>query len=182
MILDAFLKFTGAAVATNIANTDNSDSPTTGTQSSTNQIDLHMAGIPVLTTGQGARDMGIGDDPALKLVVWVTTAFSGGTGMSITLQGAPDDGTGTAGTYLSWWSSPVYTEASLVQGGMLFNMDMPRPPAGITYPRFLRLLYTSTGTHAVGKVVGFIVVDRMDQPVQTSGYMGAYPAGLTVAN
>jgi hypothetical protein len=34
-------------------------------------IDLHTAGIPVLVNLQGARDMGIGDDPALKLLVQV---------------------------------------------------------------------------------------------------------------
>jgi len=48
---------------------------------STNILDLHMTGIPVLANLQGARDMGIGDKPALKMVAWVTTTFtSGGAG------------------------------------------------------------------------------------------------------
>lgn len=182
MILDAFLQFTGLATATNIGNVDGSDSPTTGAQSSSNQIDLHISGIPVLVTNQGARDMGIGDDPALKMVVWVTTAFSAATNMIITLQGAPDNGAGTAGTFVSWWSSPTYTESTLAAGAMLYNMDVPRPPAGVGLPRFLRLLYTTTGTHTAGAVKGYIVVDRFDQPTQATGFVGAYPAGITIAN
>ena len=66
MILDGLLQFSGV----------NGDSPT-ATGVSTNIIDLHLVGIPVLANLQGARDMGIGDDPALKLLVLVTTAFTG---------------------------------------------------------------------------------------------------------
>ena len=183
MILDSLLQFTGVSPATNIGNADGSDSPTTAAQSSTNQIDLHInGGLPVLVTGQGARDMGVGDDPALKMVVWVTTAFSAATNMSVALQGAPDNGAGTAGTFVTWWSSPTYTEATLIQGAMLYNMDLPRPPANTGLPRFLRLLYTTTGTHTAGALRGLVVVDRFDQPYQTSGFVGAYPAGITVAN
>ena len=59
MILDNYLQFTaGAGVG---------DLPTTGTQSSTNVIDLGItSGLPAsAVNGGGARDIGIGDDPAL---------------------------------------------------------------------------------------------------------------------
>jgi hypothetical protein len=183
MIIDAFLSFTGLAVATGIGNIDGTDSPTTGTQTSSNQLDLHIAGgIPVLASNQGARDMGIGDSPSLEMVAWVTVAFGTGTNLSITLQGAPDNGSGTAGTFVNWWASPVYSESTLVQGAMLYNLALPRPPAGIFFPRFLRLLYTSTGTHGVGSLRGCIVVDRFDQPYTKDGVVGAYPPGLVIAN
>lgn len=177
MILDFFLQFTGSVAG-------GSDSPTTGTQNSTNELDLHMAGIPVLANGQGARDMGIGDKPALKLVAWVTTTFTGGTSLQIILQGATDNGSGAAAAYSNWWASPAYAEATLVAGAKLYDMDMPRPPAGIAIPRFLRLSYVTVGTHGAGALKSWIVLDRMDQPYQgtSNAVMGGYPAGVTVAN
>jgi hypothetical protein len=67
MILDAFLQFDNAV----------SLAISAGTQASTNIIDLHGTGLlPTLAANQGARDMGIGDDPALKLLVIVTTTFT----------------------------------------------------------------------------------------------------------
>lgn len=185
MILDAFLQFTGAPATGGIVVTGtNYDLPTTGTQNSSNIIDLHLAGIPVLVNLQGARDIGIGDDPALKLLVQVVTAITGGTSLQVVLQGAPDDGTGAPGSYVNWWASPVYAEATLVQGARLYDMDMPRPPAGVTIPRFLRLGYVSAGTHTAGALGAWIVLDRMDQQYRSTGnaVLGGYPAGIVVAN
>src|SRR6266705_1722669 len=119
MILDGFLQFTTATTG---------DTPTTGTTASTNSIDLHGTGlIPVLAALQGARDIGIGDDPALKLLVQVKTSFvsAGGATMQVALQGAPDNGSGAAGTFVTWWTSPAYTIAQLVAGARLYDMDMP---------------------------------------------------------
>jgi hypothetical protein len=177
MILDFFLQFTGTVAG-------GADSPTTGTQSSTNILDLHMAGIPVLANLQGARDMGIGDDPALKMVAWVTTTFTGGTSLQIILQGATDNGSGAPNAFSNWWASPAYAEATLVAGARLYDMDMPRPPAGIAIPRFLQLSYVTVGTHGAGQLKSWIVLDRFDQPYQSTGNAvpGGYPAGVVVAN
>lgn len=185
MILDGQLLFTGSVTASGIAVTGtNYDLPTTGTQNSTNIIDLHMAGIPVLANLQGARDIGVGDDPALKLLIQVTTAITGGTSLQVVLQGAPDNGSGAPGSYANWWASPVYAEAALVAGARLYDMDMPRPPAGIGVPRFLRIGYVSVGTHSAGALLAAIVLDRMDQMYQgtSNAVMGGYPPGVTVAN
>lgn len=173
MILDAFLQFDNAALV----------NPNGTTQNSTNVIDLHMAGIPVLANLQGARDMGIGDDPALKLLVQVSTAYTGGTSLSVALQGATDNGSGAPGTFSTWWISPAYTIATLVVGARLMDMDMPRPPAGIAVPRFLRLLYTSVGAVS-GNISAYIVIDRMDQMYNSTANatMGGYPAGINIAN
>jgi hypothetical protein len=151
---------------------------------STNTIDLHMAGIPVLATGQGARDIGIGDDPAMKLLVQVSVTAVGGTSLIVALQGAPDNGSGAPGTFVTWWTSPTYALATLVAGARLYDMDMPRPPAGVSEPRFLRLLYTAAGTFSAGNLQGFIVLDRHDQfyNALNNAILGGYPPGVVVAN
>lgn len=183
MILDAFLQFTGGSGG--VGSTNNSDAPTTGTQNSSNVLDFGInSGIPSSASGGGARDMGIGDKPALKLMIQVSTTFTGGTSLQIALAGAPDNGSGSPGAYTSWWSSPVYAEATLLAGTRLMDMDFPRPPAGIAVPRFVRLSYVSVGTHSTGNIQGWIVLDRDDQMYNSTANqtMGGYPAGLNVAN
>lgn len=179
MILDAQLLFDNAASVAIAA----------GTQASTNIIDLHGTGLlPILANLQGARDMGIGDDPALKMLVQVTTAFasaaSAGT-LQVALQGAPDNGSGAPGTYATWWTSPVYTTAQLVAGARLYDMDFPRPPQGVSMPRFVRMLYTvATATMTAGNITAGVVLDRFDQPYLSTNnaIAGGYPAGINVAN
>src|SRR5687767_8845870 len=108
MILDGLLQFTGTAGSVS------SDSPTTGTQVSTNVLDL-----------LNARDMGIGDNPSLELLIQVMTTFAGGTSLVVNLQGAPDSA-GSPGTYVTMWSSGVIVEADLIAGRYLANITMPR--------------------------------------------------------
>lgn len=178
MILDAFLQFDSAV---NLAQVQ-------GTYNSTNVIDLGGPGLPVLANLQGARDIGIGDDPALKLLVQVVTAFTSGGAATlvVALQGATDTGAGGPNTFVTWWVSPAYALATIaVAGARLMDMDMPRPPAGVAIPRFLRLLYTIGGaTTTAGTVAAYLVLDRMDQYYSSTGnaVMGGYPAGITVAN
>lgn len=178
MILDGLLQFDNA-VSLAIA---------VGTQASTNVLDFGISsGIPSSANGGGARDMGIGDDPALKLLVQVATTFtSGGAGtLSVALQGAPDNGSGVPGAFTTWWVSPVYALATLTAGGRLLDMDFPRPPDGVAIPRFVRLLYTVAGaTMTAGNVSSYIVLDRDDQMYKSTNNatQGGYPAGVTVAN
>lgn len=177
MILDDFLKFDSAANLAQVIST----------YTSANIIDLGGPGIPVLANLQGARDMGIGDKPALKLLVQVITAFtSGGAGtLAVSLQGAPDNGSGVPGSYTTWYTTPAFALATLNAGSRLMDMDMPRPPDGVGIPRFLRMSYAIAGaTMTAGTVGAYIVLDRMDQMYQgtDNSIMGGYPAGLTVAN
>lgn len=155
------------------------------TQDSTNIIDLHVnsPSLPVLSNNQGARDIGIGDDPALKLLVQVTVAATTGTSMSVTLEGATDNGSGGANAFSVWWVSPAYALATLVAGARLLDMDMPRPPAGIAIPRFLKLVYTTVGA-CNPTVSAFIVLDRHDQYYTgtANSTLSGYPAGITIAN
>lgn len=170
MILDSLLVFDPNPTSVAIA---------AGTQASTNTLNLEATGqIPVLANLQGFRDLGIGDNPALKINCQVVAAFtSGGAGtMSVALQGAPDNGAGAPGAFTTWYVSPVYALATLaVIGANLLPMDLPRPPAGIGMPAFLRLLYTVAGaTMTAGSVASQLVIDRQDWI--------SYPAGLTISN
>jgi hypothetical protein len=186
MILDGFFAFTGQgaggvpAVAGDFIN----DSPTTGTQISSKIIDLHMSGIPLLASGQGARDMGIGDKPSLKIMIEVDVAFASGTSLQVNLQAAPDNGSGAPGAFVTWYGSPVVTEANLIVGTRLLDLDLPRPPPGIGVPRFLQLQYITVGTHTVGKIAGFIVLDRIDQMYNSTvnSVLGGYVPGVTIPN
>lgn len=186
MILDAFAQFTGFTAATGTAtpNADGTDSPTTGTQQSSGIIDLHMAGVPVLVNNQGARDMGIGDDPALKLNIQVTVAFTGGTSIAVNLQGATDNGSGAPNAFNTMLSGVVVAEANLIAGAQLLPVDMPRPPQGVAIPRFLQLQYVTVGTHGAGKVRGNIVLDRFDQPYfgTNDAILSGYPPGVVINN
>jgi hypothetical protein len=176
MIIDALLQFDAAA---NLA-------LAVGTYNSTNIIDLHIVGggLPVLGN-VGARDIGIGDDPAMKVHSVVKATFtSGGAGtLVVNLQGAPDSGAGTPGTWTTFASSPTYALATLVAGARLLEIDMPRPPAGVSFPRFLRMTYVIGGaTMTAGTVESELVLDRFDQPEQANAVLGGYPAGITIAN
>lgn len=184
MILDNYLMFTGTSngATAGVTSGPNTDFPTTGTQVSSNVVDLGLIGIPAFAQGGGARDIGVGDNPMLKLLIMVTTALTGGTSLQVNLQGAPDNLSGAPGAYTTMWSSPVIAEASLTQGAYIANVDVPRPVVGQPMPRFLRLQYVSAGTHGAGGIEGTIVIDRFDQPTGTTGLLSGYPPGVVVAN
>ncbi len=181
MILDNFQMFDPPASPRSLAQI-------VGTYASGNTLDYGViSGIPTSANGGGARDMGIGDDPALKLLVQVGTAFvsAGGGTLQITLQGAIDDGSGNPSTFTSWWASPLYTIAQCVAGARLLNIDFPRPPQGVAVPRFVRLLYgVATATITAGTLVAGVVIDRDDQMYQSTNnaILGGYQAGINVAN
>lgn len=185
MILDGQLLFTSGAAAPYAQFGDT----ITASGNSSNIIDLHILappGVPVLASGQGARDIGIGDDPALKILVQCLTTFATGTSLIVALQGSPDNGSGAPAGFVTWYTSGTVALASLVAGARLMDMDMPRPPAGQPVPRFLQLNYTVGGSNFTGPsvLIGTLVLDRMDQMYQSTvnSRMGGYPAGITVAN
>jgi hypothetical protein len=192
MILDGLLLFSSGATygAGTLAI---ADSITTGTTNSTNTIDLGPGptntALPPSQTSpnvQPFRDIGIGDDPAMKLLVQCLTTFQAGTSLLVGLQGAQDNGSGIPGSFTTWWQAAAATPlANLTAGARLLDMDMPRPPAGVPEPRFLRLVYTAAGTFSpAGLLLATIVLDRHDQVYNASAnnVLGGYPAGITVAN
>src|SRR5712671_2475115 len=142
MILDGFLQFSSAQSIAAVVSTINS----------TNIIDLGvgLAGnpqIPSFAAGGGARDIGIGDDPAMKLLVQISTTvtYGGAATLQVKLQGAIDNGSGAPAAFSDWWLSPAYALATLIAGARLYDMDMPRPPDGIAIPRYLQMAYVIAG-------------------------------------
>lgn len=183
MILDSLLAFsinqavTATAVSTNIIDLGVGLSPSNPLGSA----------IPTPAQGGGARDIGIGDDPAMKLLVQVTATFtSGGAGtLSVALQGAVDTGAGAPAAFSTWWTSPTYALATLNAGSRLYDMDMPRPPDGIAIPRYLQMNYTNaTAVFTGGTLSSFIVLDRDDQFYSgtDNAIQGGYTPGIVVAN
>lgn len=178
MILDKQLQFSdGQSIA-----------QTVGTYASDNIFDLLMTNYQApatLASGQGARDLGIGDYPALKFFVAIGTAVvsAGGGTLQVHFQGAADNGSGAPSTYNTYVSSPIYAVAALTAGARLLDIDWPRPPAGVVMPRFVRFLYqVATATITAGTVSAYVVLDRQDQIVSAAGFQSAYPPGLTVNN
>lgn len=175
MILDGLLQFSSAQNLAQAA----------GSYDSTNILDLGISGLPASASGGGARDIGIGDDPAMKLLVLVTTTFTSGGAptLAVSLQGAPDNGSGAPGAYTVMTQSAAFALATLVAGARLLDQDMPRPAPGQPLPRFLKLSYTiATAATTAGNVSSFIVLDRHDLPEQANATLGGYPAGINITN
>ena len=188
-ILDAYLWFTGTinGASAGITSTRLGDAPTTGTQVASNIIDLGVGSssnpaIPSPANGGGARDIGVGDAPSLKLLASVSVAFTVGTSLQLDLAGAPDDGTAAPGSYTVMWTSPAYAEADLDVGAQLGNVDITMVIAGQVLPRFLRLRFITVGTHSTGVINAGIVIDRFDQIRGTDSALSGYQAGITVSN
>lgn len=185
MIIDGFFLFTGTSngASGGITSGANTDAPTTGTQDSSNIVDIGIkSGIPSSLAGGGARDLGIGDKPGLKVLAQVTTAFTGGTSLVVQLQGAPDNGTGFPGTWAVLWASNAIPEANLTQGADIANVFFPQPEPGQPLPRFVKMTFVSAGTHTAGQIEGAVVLDQIMQITSTTGALSGYPAGLNVAN
>lgn len=140
----------------------------TTSSASANYIDLTIA-----------RDLGVGDDPALKVLCIVTTAFtaSSTTGLNIQFQGSADNATWT--TYVE--TGAITTTANLVAGNKIFAIDWPHRLVAAALPRYIRLNYAigaassvSTYTFTQGGIFSAIVLDRDDAV--------AYAPGVVVNN
>lgn len=182
MILDALFQFSLAA---------GDAMPNAATTTSGNIVDIGLGlqtttnpsgvAIPGVAAGGGARDLGIGDDPALKILVEVITPGAG-TSIQVNLQGAPDNGSGAPGAFTTYVTGPVITAANAVAGVHLLDIDMPRPPAGVAYPRYLQLQYVAAGNMSAGVMKAWATLDRWDQVISTAGFPSGYVPGITVAN
>lgn len=158
MIIDGNLLLDSAAAITSTAN-------------STNTIDL-----------ANFRDLGVdgGEFAVPKLMCLVNTTFTttNSATLTVNVQGSTDNS-----TWSTYASTPAYAAAALVAGANIGNLDLPRPPAGVAIPRYLRLSYTvGTGVFSVGAVTSAFVMQRQDGVQSTAGYQSGYPSGFTVSN
>lgn len=152
MILDGLLSFNTVGTPQALTST---------TAPSTNVIDL-----------LNARDMGVGDDPALKLAIFVGTAgvSAGGATLTIQAQGSTDNS-----TYTTYAESRAYSAADLAAGNKLFPIDWPHRGPGDALPRYLRLNYSiATSTFSALAIDAKLVLDRQDSTT--------YPPGLGISN
>lgn len=185
MILDGLLTFTGTSngATGGITLGAQTDAPTTGTQVLSNIVDIGViSGVPSSANGGGARDLGIGDMPALKLSIISPIAWAGGTSVQFELDGAPDSGSGTPGAYTVMWQSQAIVTASLVAGVQIANVDLPRIAPGQPLPRYYRMRTVIVGTYTTSSVEAQIVLDLDQQVVGPTGAYSGYTPGLVVAN
>jgi hypothetical protein len=160
-----------------------------GNTDSTNILDVGISGgLPASSAGGGgARDMGISDAPTVpKLYIPVLTSFTSGGSptLQVALQGAPDAGNNTPGTFTQYALSQAYALATLIAGIDLWDIDLPQVPPGSPPPRFYKLTYiVATAAFTGGTFSAFLIMDRMNQIRSTSGaFLSGYPAGVTIAN
>lgn len=122
-----------------------------------------------------ARDLGLGDDPGLELLVQVQTAMvsAGGATLTITLKGSTDNS-----SYSIYASSRLLTVADMTTpGARLMQFSLPGPVASDALPRYLKLTFTTaTSTFSAGAIFAALVLDRQDNNPP------AYPAGIVIAN
>ncbi len=120
------------------------------------------------------RDASIGTD--VNVLILSNRAFAGGTSIAIALQGAPDNGSGGEGTYVTYATSPAITLAQLnAVPGLLLPVQLPRAPyGGLPMPRFVKLVYTVVGTFTLGALAASLLLNRDD--------VVNYPSALALAN
>lgn len=152
---------------------------------STNVIDLQGAGLlpaPGSSVKPG-RDIGGGTDGGSVPRIWVfvdtTFTAGGGATLNIQFQGAPDNGSGAPGFYVTYAETGAIALASLVAGNVLWDVPVPRvlpvPVSLTSIPRFVELNYVvASGPFTGGALRAYIAL-----PDSPSAY---YPSGIAVAN
>lgn len=146
--------------------------------------------VPPMITGINAStgaavpigfDIGAGDGFAIPEVFWnVPTAFTSAASatLQIALQAAPDNGSGSAGTYVTIIETEALTPAQLAvntQG------QFQVPPVGANWtaeamPRFYRLNFVvATSTFSAGAITASLVLNP-SQAAKTGRYPSNYVA------
>jgi len=146
---------------------------------STNILDMGITN----GVGGNARDMGIGDDPSIRLLIYSNGLFAaaGAATLSIQIQGAPDNGSGAPGTWTTYADSDPLSIATLnsfsgsvASGVKLFPIDLPHREAGAALPRYYRLNYVvATGPFTAGTLQAYLANNRDDSVAYQSGFSTA---------
>ena len=160
MFLDATLTFNSAlGVPQAISATANSASVIDVTGAGVGNLPRMVGGFPSLNNVLGL-DAGSGDGVANPYVVFaVTTAGTGAGTVTFTLQAAPDNGSGSPGTYTVLASTAALVGTSLALGTQI-ALDIPSDPA-IAQPRFYQVVYTVSGSATVS-VLAFITLNAQN--------------------
>ncbi len=131
----------------------NNQAVTTGTQVSTDKYNTGLANHPNINTGY-----------ELKVLVLVTTTFTGGTSLQVNVIESPNSDLSSP-TVIH--TGAVVAEASLVAGTRLIATALPR-----TSKQYLGLQFVTVGTHGAGAIWGGLVRDIDDTafPANFTGY------------
>lgn len=132
----------------------NNQAVTTGTQYSTDKYDTGLANHPNINTGN-----------ELKVLVVVTTTFTGGTSLQVNVvESANADLSSPTVIH----TGAVTAEAALTAGTRLIATALPR-----TTKRYLGLQFVTVGTHGAGAIWGGLVrvIDDTAFPAFETGYI-----------
>lgn len=175
MILDGKLTF-NTAVGTPQAITTTADSSVIDvTGAGIGNLPTIIDGFPAVNTDVGS-DYGAGDGEAIPhVIISVTTAGTGAGTCQIALQWAPDNGSGSEGAYTTLVETDLLVGTTLVAGTII---DIPVPPAtslaGVSKPRFYRLVYTVASTFSVSVLANMLLSPT--QAYQMAKYSNNYIA------
>jgi hypothetical protein len=164
MIMDNLLLLDGSVSATGAFSGTSVNSGSTFTVGSTSSANILDVGQLASSASGYGRDIGIGDD--LELVCMVTTAFTGSSStLQVQLQYAPDNGSGSPGTFVTVAQSIAYALTALTAGAELLRIKVPpmtpNAATGSALPKFIQMNYVvGTANMTAGAIASFIVVDR----------------------
>lgn len=126
-------------------------------------------------------DIGAGDGMAIPEVTYeIPTAFvsAGGATLQIQLQAAPDNGSGSAGTYQTLVQTSTYTAGQLAANTIgQFQVPPVQPNwIGEALPRFYRLNFVvGTSTFSAGTITAYLNLNP-SQATKIQNYPGNYQA------
>lgn len=121
------------------------------------------------TVSKFGADQGVGIIVP-ELICGVGTAFAGTGTLSVTFEGAKDNGSGSPDTYQVFDKSPDMTVTQLAAASFFYRRKWPiEYPDGFN-PRFLRLGFTPSLTFTAGTVAFALVT--MGPPANFSKYQG----------
>ncbi len=124
-------------------------------------------------------DIGAGDGFAIPEVTYeIPTAFvsAGGATLQIQLQAAPDNGSGSAGTYQTLVQTSTYTAGQLSANTIgQFQVPPVQPNwIGEAMPRFYRLNFVvGTSTFSAGAITAYLNLNP-SQATKIANYPGNY--------
>jgi hypothetical protein len=123
------------------------------------------------------EDLGLGRGMGTPQLVGFTGAGTpaAATSLTVSLQGAPDNGGGTiAGlTFVPYIQTRAIALASIIASRRLFAFDFPRRQEGDGLPRFIQLNFTVAGANFTGlSIAGYINLGE----TSAQATLGQYPA------
>jgi hypothetical protein len=139
---------------------------------SPNIVSLEAAGA---IGGTNGRDVGNGK-PLYLACTLNGVAAGAGTTLQIDIQGAPDNGSGAPGTFVTYATSGPMTLAEVQSTAgqqFAFPIALPLRPMGQPAPSFLQLnleVASGGGTLTAGTIFAGLVLDRDDTYYAPSGF------------